>query len=167
MGLFFGLNKASGSTPIPNILLTNLEAYWKLDEAGGAQLMDAHTNNYDSAGNTTTTTTGKLNGCIACDGTQYASFGNILGFERTDAFSFSAWVYRDSADTLDTVISKMESTGDARGFLFMLRNSGAGLQPYKLHFALRNNTSGNDFSIFGSLYPIETGNWYQFCTSSR
>lgn len=164
MGLFFGLNKASGSVPPPpeeNILLTNLEAYWKLDESSGAQLMDSHTNNLDSASNSTTSTTGKLNGCISCDGTQYASFGNNLNFERTDAFSFSVWVYRDSANTLDTVISKMESTGAARGYLFMLRNSGAGIKPTKLHFGLRSDSATlNQFTIFGEAGDIYAGEWY-------
>ena len=158
-GSGFPFSNFQGDTPVINNLLTNLQSYWKLDEASGAQSLDSHANNYDSVSNTTTSVAGILNNCVNCDGTQYVSYGNVLGYERTQPFSFSCWINRDNETYLNTIISKMEGAGDGRGMLLMARNVGAALQPNKLYFLLRNTTS-NYLAIFGSLYEINAGSWY-------
>ena len=99
-GLLYGVN-----------LAPNCYAQWHLDESTGTDIADSSGNARD--GTTTGSPTweaGKLNNCLLFNGsTQYATFGNIAAFERTDSFSLECWFRCNVAATTGYVISKMNA----------------------------------------------------------
>ena len=96
---------------------------------------------------------------ILLDGVDdFVTMGNAssLGFDRTDAFSISAWIKRSGIGVTDTIVSKMTnvSTDVGKGYLFFIASSN------KLAMLMRtNNTSGNKLDII-SQNTIADTNWH-------
>ena len=91
---------------------------------------------------------------ILLDGVDdFVTMGDALDFERTSAFSISAWVKRGSTGVNDTIASKMESSGSYRGYFLYITSSN------KIRFILRNvNTTSNRLFV-DSTSSITSGNW--------
>ena len=53
----------------------------------------------------------------------YVSMGNVLNFERTEAFSFSFWVARAAINAHTLCISKMNPSGNRRGYFININTS--------------------------------------------
>jgi hypothetical protein len=80
--------------------------------------------------------------------------GDTLGFEKTESFSLSAWVKRGGTGVNDTIISKMESSGNFRGYLLFISSTNL------VKFVLRNvNTSSNRLFV-DSTSTITDTNWH-------
>ena len=92
---------------------------------------------------------------ISLDGVDdFVTMGDVLDFERTSAFSISAWVKRGGTGVNDTVVSKMESSGNFRGYLLFISSTNL------VKFVLRNvNTSSNRLFV-DSTSTITDTNWH-------
>ena len=93
-----------------------LVAYYRLNEGAGAEL-------HDTTGTLQTValtgkaawSPGRFGPVLALDGNTTADLGSKIGFERTDKFSYGAWVNPASKDAM-TVLSRMNDSADFRGF---------------------------------------------------
>lgn len=87
----------------------------------------------------------------------YVTMGDVssLSFERTDAFSISCWVARGTTGANHTLVSKMASTGNQRGY-FLFISSGN-----KIRFFLRTDTSFTSQRLTAeSASSITDTNWH-------
>lgn len=124
--LFFGLNKPQDSEPPSTGLLTNLVSYWKMEEASDAQVIDSHGSIDSTSNGADHDTRGKIDSCFEFNsGAPYMNFGNVLDYDHTDAFSFSAWVYfyanNNYSNGSQCIVSKITKTSNTEGYLFMKR----------------------------------------------
>lgn len=125
---------------------------WHLNENSG-------TTAYDSSGygkNGLLSAGGWISGCILHNcwtnngvdtGITVSSFGN---FERNESFSAEAWIKTSSANS-QTILGKMEDTGNGRGWSFAVASNKAKVQ-------LRNITGGS-ISAFSSV-NVNDNNWH-------
>jgi hypothetical protein len=91
---------------------------------------------------------------IQLDGVDdYVTMGDVLDFERTSAFSISAWVKRGSTDVNGSIVSKMESSGSYRGYLLHITSSN------KVRFILRNVNTTSNRLLVDTTSSITSGNW--------
>ncbi len=138
--------------------------HWKMDENTGT------TNIYDSSGNSYTGTMngsmtssawvpGKIGAALKFDGTDdNISFGDVLGFERTNPFTLMAWVKVPSGDAAArALIAKQVTGGDFNGYNF--RKSATGT----LTFILRQN--GSSEIEVNSTATIDDNNWHHVVVS--
>ncbi|MBI2925839.1 MAG: DUF1553 domain-containing protein [Verrucomicrobia bacterium] len=65
--------------------------------------------------------TGRLGKALQLDGKAHADFGQLVSFDRTNAFSYGAWV--KSKEKAGCVLSKMEKDPVYRGFDLMLNDA--------------------------------------------
>jgi hypothetical protein len=125
--------------------IAGLTARWPLDETQGDLI-------HDTAGKVPPGkvfgkplwTQGKWNGAFQFDGNTHIELDKSLTYERTDKFSYGAWVYPTAADA-DTVISRMDDAAKIRGWDLYL-----GLGKVSMHLihewpndAIRVNTKDN------------------------
>ena len=76
-----------------------------------------------------------------------------LDLERTDSFSFSAWVNMDLLSTINTIFTKQRFAITPRGYNFQIQTTG------KIRFALSNNGITNGILI-ESTPTLSTGSWH-------
>ena len=107
----------ANSTVIPVPLL-----YWPLDEVSGIEVTERNdpTRKGQVVGKGEWTT-GKLGGGLKLDGNSHVEAGDFANFERTDKFSYGAWVNVASKDAA-TIISRMDDADAHRGFDLLLAN---------------------------------------------
>ena len=84
----------------------------------------------------------------------YVDMGNNLNFERTSAFSISAWVKRGGSGVNDTIVSKMESSGNFRGYLLFISSTNL------VKFVLRNVNLSSNRLFVDSTSTITDTNWH-------
>ena len=78
-----------------------------------------------------------------------------LNFERTDTFSYSVWVKRNTTGTTHTLLSKMNPTGNRRGMMFILNSSNV------VAVMLRTDTSFTSQRLFiRSTTTITDTDWH-------
>lgn len=101
---------------------------------------------------------------ILLDGVDdYADCGtnSSLNFERTDAFSYSLWVKRNSIGTNHILLSKMNPTGNRRGMFFNLNTSNV------IVVLLRTDTSTTNQRLnIKSTTTIADSNWHHIVFTS-
>lgn len=85
--------------------------------------------------------------------TGYIDFGNILGFERTDAFSVSCWVNINATDKLHAIYSKMNHTSPYTGHSFYILTTNA------LKHYLNGNSLTSRLDCDG-ITTVNLNNWY-------
>jgi hypothetical protein len=96
---------------------------------------------------------------ILLDGVDdYVTMGNVsnLNFQRTDAFSISTWVKRGSFTETQILFSKMNSSGNYRGYMFYIAAGSDAPQ-----FLLRRDTSftSQRLLVIGSTAILDN-NWH-------
>jgi len=88
----------------------------------------------------------------------YVTMGNVsnLNFQRTDAFSISTWVKRGAFTETQILFSKMNSSGNYRGYMFYISESSDVPQ-----FLLRRDTSftSQRLLVVGSTTILDN-NWH-------
>ncbi len=62
---------------------------------------------------------GKVDGAIRLDGNTHVEAGDLASFERTDKFSYGAWINVENQDAA-TVVSRMDDAAAFRGFDLLL-----------------------------------------------
>ena len=117
--------------PIAQGLPTSgLVGYWAFNESSGTSAADSSGNgNNGTLTNGPLWTTGRAGGALDFDGTN--DFVNVpdnslFDFERTNSFSISAWIYRDTSTTEDDIIEKVDSTAGWQGYALWLQSDGSG-----------------------------------------
>lgn len=108
---------------------SGLTGHWKFDESSGTSAADSSGNgNTGTLTNGGTFTTGQINNSVDLDGTNdFVSIANEsnFDFERTQSFTLSAWVYRDTNTTDDFIFNKVTADAARTGYEVYLYNSGS------------------------------------------
>ncbi len=141
---------AEGSEP-------NLIAHWKFDEGSGDTA-------YDSAGDNNGTvygavwTSGQIDGALSFDGNDYVDVAppERLDFERTDAYTLSAWHKGDGIDY--ALLSKMDRASNYRGYDIFI--AGGYVQAH-----LINSWTSNALCETGTLYPVNDLVWHHIAVT--
>jgi len=122
---------SSGSSVCPNTSTQTVEI-------AAAGIANNYSMNFDSASS------------------DYIDVGNpsILNFERTDSFSISAWVKRKGTGVNEAIVSKMESSGDYRGYLLFIGSTNV------VKFVLRNVNTGSGRLFVDSTTTITDTDWH-------
>ena len=104
---------------------------WKFDEMSGTEATEDHDPNRKSPiTGKSEWVAGKLNGAIKFDGNTHVEAGELASFERTDRFSFGAWIYLENKEG-GAVISRMDDGDAFRGFDLLL--AGGKLTAHLIH----------------------------------
>lgn len=95
---------------------------------------------------------------------EYVTMGNVLNFERTDPFTWSAWVKTSTAGVFQSIIAKFGDS--ATGIDFRISNNTPG---YLALFIVSNYGGGNYFSVYsnggGSPLSVTDGAWHHVVVS--
>ena len=89
----------------------------------------------------------------------YVTMGDVLDFERTDPFTLEAWFMRTIATANHTLISKMDSANDYRGYLFWVRTNAGG-NPNVLEFNIRNDNAPPNFIYVRGTTEVPLNIWH-------
>lgn len=148
---YFDTLQDGAFTPaLPNT--TNLEGYWKMDEASGATREDSSTNNRDAANNGTVTgVTGKIdNGASAWSESNYLSVSDNAAFECDGAFSIAMWYKTGSSFTGNSsVLMSKVNAGATTGWTLYLQANGSPL-------VFQTNAANNHIATTS----FSTSTWY-------
>jgi hypothetical protein len=152
-----------GGAVAGNGLLNNLIAYYKLDEAAGANdALDAHT------GGLTMTQVHSPGSAAGIIGTARTGDGaNDYFFRVDDAnfsagdvdFTMSAWVYLANIDVNSTIFSKYNTSGALREWL-LFYNDNDHVPNHRFTFVVSNNGSATLFLDAATLGAPAINTWY-------
>jgi hypothetical protein len=92
-----------------------LEAHYPLDDGSGDSAKDALGKQVASVKGKTDWAKGKIGKAFRFDGDTHLDLGNTLNFERTDKYSYGAWI-NPSELSANTVISHMDDGNNFRGW---------------------------------------------------
>lgn len=145
-GLFHG-------SELPQELLTDLLAYWKMDELAN-NAIDAHTGGYDltEGGDGCDNGTGQLNGCRILDDTNNGTFtSSSIEISGTTGYTLAMWIYRPAAGKTNGLLFHNGVTSPNRGIQYLF--SGTNLIVY-------HSTNGTDFtSMFAGTGFVAMDEW--------
>lgn len=85
----------------------------------------------------------------------FVDMGDVLDFERTDAFSISLWFKRTRSGVSEFLIAKQESSGNFRGYTVLLPSDDN-----KITFLLRHSLAGYGRLIVDGTTAITDTNWH-------
>ncbi len=104
---------SGGAAPVPLL-------HWTLNETTGSELSEQRdpTRKGQVAGKAEWTT-GKLDGALKFDGNTHVEAGDFASFDRTDKFSYGAWVNVADKEAA-TVLSRMDDATAFRGYDLLL-----------------------------------------------
>lgn len=90
------------------------------------------------------------------DGTdEYVTMGNVLGFDRTDAFSVSCWV-KTSTTASEYLVSKRGGASAYRGYGLLIKGNSNG----ELEWGLVNTITSNDLTVRTTVTGWNDGFWH-------
>jgi hypothetical protein len=116
---------------VPQAPAEGLLAHLSMDDAPGNEIADAARRAVKAKLNGTAPVVGgKLAGALKFDGSAHVDLGDAGNFERTDAFSYGAWVLPASQEAM-TVIARMDEANGSRGHDLLL--SGGKLEAHVIH----------------------------------
>ena len=145
-------------------------AYWKFDEGQGQTINDQTTHrNAGTLGATSAVTTddptwieegrcvsGK---CLQFDGSNdVVNMGDVLDFERTNAFSFNFWVKSPAGSGSLFVVAKQDNYNTGEGYHVSLLNTGI------VQFFLANHGTANRIDIRGTT-NVRDNKWHHVTTT--
>lgn len=134
-------------------LLTNLVAYWKLDEASGATRVDAHATFDLTDNNTVGAAAGKINDAASFNGFPWLSRASSAEFQPGDtSFSFSAWVKLTDKTNTRAVLGKSNSPNEE---YFLSYDTSADRLQFWVYSAATYNAVNAD-----TLGSPSSGTWY-------
>jgi mono/diheme cytochrome c family protein len=107
---------AESSVPTQGLI-----AHYPLDEKSGDKVTNATADRFHGrVKGKAMWSAGKVGGALTLDGKSYVDLGDAAGFERTDAFSYGAWVRTTSGS--GTPISRMDDKQAHRGWDLFITN---------------------------------------------
>lgn len=131
----------------------NLIAHWTFDEGTGTTAYDSVAAN-NGIINDANWIDGQVNGALSFDGiNDYVDVSPAadLDFERTDAFTLSAWYKGDAA--ANTILSKMDAAASYRGYDMFIING-------YISAHLISSWTSNAIREDGILYRVDDGIWH-------
>lgn len=132
-------------------LSTNLQAYWKFDEASGDAI---DSKNGNTAVNTSVTYgSGKLNNCAIYNGSAYHTVADNSTLKPTNAISISMWVNITSTSSYQMLLAKGENSGDTRSYEVRCYASTTQLE-------MQMRAGGGSYIQFRTTTALTTGVWY-------
>ena len=141
-GVFNFVDAATVNTTDKDTLRNGLVGHWTMDGKdvvnGVLQDKSGNGNNGQLVNIATSTfyTLGKIGQAFKFDGVDDSvNMGNVLNFERTDSFSFVAWVKRNQTGSADQIITKMINGGAYTGYMLAFSSTDT------IIFYIRNNIS--------------------------
>ncbi len=106
----------------------NIVGAWDLNESSGTNAPDTSDNGNDGTLNNMADSdwvSGQLNnGLQFANGSEYVSMGDVLDFERTDAFSIEFWMKRTGNSATEFIVSKQIQGGNAEGYGVFINTLG-------------------------------------------
>jgi len=139
-------------------LLTNLRAYWKLDESSG-NASDSSGNGHTLTNTSVSYTTSKINNGGSFDGSSSVFRNSSLSYNGESSISYSVWVKYNSLPTSGnfiSIVSKYSVTGSG-GYDLRLYNDG-GTMKLQVQFAY----SGGSNNLLTYTTTPTTGVWYHY-----
>ncbi len=137
-------------------LVTGLVGCWLLNEGAGANAFDLSPRRYNGTLiSAPTWRAGRLGGPSLAFASNYVTMGNVLNFERFDAFSLAAW-FRTIGTGNEQVIGKEDSGSPFRGYQLVMNAPTAG----RMRFGLINNGAGADLIAADSTGTFNDGRWH-------
>ena len=136
--------------------LVNCYLRYHFNEVSGTNVADSSGNGRNlTTVNSPTWSSGKLNNAITFNGTtQYAYAVGQAGFERTSAFSISAWIKTSNNGTQQRIANKHDAVvGQQRGWNFRIDAGGV------LRFALVSIVGSNYLRVKSNVSGINNGAW--------
>ncbi len=131
------------------------------DPANRASYSQTGTIATDTVGNLTGSLTNGVSfsntneGIFVLDGSDdYIDYGDVLDFDRLDAFSIGCWFKRERSGVSEFLVAKQESGGDYRGYTFILPAD----DDY-LTIVFRNTLTTNRLIVDGTTAITDT-NWH-------
>ena len=85
----------------------------------------------------------------------FVNMGDVLDFERTDAFSISLWFKRTRSGVSEFLVDKSESSGNYRGYFLLLANDDN-----LITFVLRSSNIHTQRFIVDGTTAITDTNWH-------
>ncbi len=85
---------------------------------------------------------------------EYVNLGSIASFERTDAFSYSAWIKTSVSGVAQAILSKGLQTATQQGLLFHMRTTN------KIALFLANSVTGSLYINVEGSTNINDGSWH-------
>jgi len=137
-------------------LLTNILAYWKLDESSGDASDSVGSHTLTNA-NVTYSTGIVNNGAVFGSTTDdlYTAADTDFNFDGSGAFSFSTWSNQTTLANDGYLIAHLKSSGNYEGYTLQVNNSG------KLIFYIgAENAGSNIVYVQTGNGVITTGAWY-------
>lgn len=130
----------------------NLEAYWPLTDASGAEEV---VNGYAGTVNGASAQTGAniwSRGCYEFDGTDdYLSFADQTQYNQTGDFTIAAWYYITNLSDTQDIIAKRESGGDA--------NYAVRAEPATNRWRIFHSDSGGTYESSLFTHTFTSGTW--------
>ena len=119
------LKTASANAEKTPLVSAGLVADYALDETTGAQVHDAlNKQPVGAIKGKADWKPGKLGNALNFDGATYVEVGDILSWERNQAFSYGAWIFPTGMDSM-TVLSRMNESEGFRGYDMYLQGGKA------------------------------------------
>lgn len=137
-------------------LKEGLLSCWELDEISGTVVYDSHGINNGTNVGATINQTGIIGKCYSFYRAQIdrLTFGNILSFEKDQAFSINVWAKRTEISRSHALVTKAQFGGNNTGYGLELTASN------ELSFFLRANIN-NSIYVTGSS-TIGSNSWAMF-----
>ena len=143
-----------------NTLNNGLVGHWTFDgpDSNTTHVFDKSGNNNNGTINGSTFALGKIGQGMRFDGVDdYIDVANEsnFDFERTDAFSIAAWVYRFNKDQASTIASKQQNSGNFPGWNFYATNDND-----QLKAVFRGAASGEYISAVTGINDFSDSAWH-------
>jgi hypothetical protein len=108
-------NVKAGNEKLPQAP-SDMSVYVPLDDGSGSEAVDlAAKNRKGKIHGNAKWASGKHGGALEFDGKTHVELGDVAGFERTDKFSYGAWI-RPTNNGASTVLSRMDDAQNFRGY---------------------------------------------------
>jgi hypothetical protein len=124
-------------------------------------------NKYTLTNSGSSIVTGKVGDAFDFEETEsdYVTLGDVLDFDINESFSVCFWVKRESEDTYNMMVSKMESSGNYRGWAIAVQTSSY-TYPNAVQFIMRDqNLAGYRMWSYATTTELNSGTWYHVaCT---
>ena len=143
--------------------------YWKMDEGNGSSALDSSGNSLTGTwqgtlGNQWTAGKfGKAGNFNGTDNSINVASNSLLSFERTDAFSVSAWV-KTTSTTVRVIASKYTNSTTPNGWSLQANADEIGLQSSgKINVVIANDNSTNGIRVASTnTTNINDGEWHHY-----
>lgn len=146
--------------PTENPIWNNLLSYWRMDVSSGTNVPDSKGSIYGTSSNVSWVTGKNNNGASFSNTTSYIELtggSSTYNFNRTDSFTISFWLKRNTINTTQFLFSKSLSSGNYSGYSAYFNTSN------NIEYSLMStNSSTIGIIVLSTSSYGATGVWYNF-----